>query len=184
MNRKRCCEEEVEEGRWDVHVVNSQPSASSLSLPPLSHSLFRSLLHTHPEKNTHLLFRLSPSHSQPLLLLRRFSILLALSLLRLIKGSVIGRARSSLNWGTCASLFGRGSLDRSQDVAPTEKGLPFHLSLDNQSGGKREGCLRGGTLLVFVQLLWWEISWQQKPKSNTEESSKQRNHKTRGDAVW
>lgn len=65
----------------------------------------------------------------------------------------------------------------------------FHLSLENQSGGKRDAVERGFTseealLLVLVQLLGWEINWQEKLKSNTDESGKQRNHKTRGDAVW
>lgn len=79
---------------WDVHVVNSQSSASylSLSLPPfLTHSLALSLslTYSYTQKNRHSLFRYSHHHT---LNLFSFSAASLFSLLRLIKGSTFSGA--------------------------------------------------------------------------------------------
>ncbi len=76
-------------------LIASPLPALSLSPPLLSHSLTHSLLHTLTQKNTHLLFRPSPSHSSasfpsPLLSNPPHPFLLP----RLTKGSATGGARS------------------------------------------------------------------------------------------
>lgn len=143
LNRKWCWEEEEEEGRWDVHVVNSQPSASPPTPTPLrTHSLALSLsltVHALTHRWTHTCSSGSHHHTLSLFSFSAaFSIRLTLSLLRLIKGQRDQRGTTLLIEAHTRRFSSCGCLDRSQDVPLTEKGLPVHLSLENQSGAKTD----------------------------------------------
>lgn len=132
----------------------------SLSLPPPL-----SLTYSCTQKNTHLLFRLSPSHS---LEASFFLLQCASPFLSLFAWSA---EHGAFNWThICIVLLAAATVWITAKMCrwPGKDWVRR-----TQSGGKIEGYLRGGTLLVFVQLLWWEINWQETPK----------NQKTRGDAV-